>query len=68
MLKRLGSAGLVEQVPYRGVFLTHEGEKLAEESRARHHVVEMFCWRWASARIPRAATRRGSNITSAMKL
>ena len=42
MLKRLGSAGLVEQVPYRGVFLTHEGEKLAEESRARHHVVEMF--------------------------
>lgn len=42
MLKRLGSAGLVEQVPYRGVFLTHEGEKLAEKSRARHHVVEMF--------------------------
>jgi len=42
MLKRLGSAGLVEQVPYRGVFLTGEGEKLAEESRARHHIVESF--------------------------
>ncbi|QKJ86524.1 Transcriptional regulator MntR [Paramixta manurensis] len=42
MLKRLGTAGFVEQVPYRGVFLTREGEKLAEESRARHHIVEMF--------------------------
>jgi len=42
MLKRLSSAGLVEQVPYRGVFLTGEGEKLAAESRARHHIVETF--------------------------
>ncbi len=42
MLKRLNSAGLVEQLPYRGVFLTPEGEALAEQSRARHHVVESF--------------------------
>lgn len=42
MLKRLATAGLVEQVPYRGVFLTGEGEKLAEESRERHHIVETF--------------------------
>jgi len=42
MLKRLATAGLVEQVPYRGVFLTQEGEKLAEESRERHHIVETF--------------------------
>ena len=42
MLKRLSSTGLVEQVPYRGVFLTAEGEKLAEESRARHYIVETF--------------------------
>ncbi len=42
MLKRLSSAGLVEQVPYRGVFLTSEGETLAAESRARHHIVETF--------------------------
>ncbi|MBP2170529.1 manganese-binding transcriptional regulator MntR [Erwiniaceae bacterium BAC15a-03b] len=42
MLKRLATGGLVEQVPYRGVFLTAEGEKLAEESRQRHHIVETF--------------------------
>jgi len=42
MLKRLATGGLVEQVPYRGVFLTAEGEKLAEESRERHHIVETF--------------------------
>ncbi|MNW12378.1 Transcriptional regulator MntR [compost metagenome] len=29
-------------MPYRGVFLTPEGEKLAEESRERHHIVETF--------------------------
>jgi len=42
MLKRLGPTGLVEQVPYRGVFLTAEREKLAEASRVRHHIVETF--------------------------
>ncbi|CAK9884532.1 MAG: Transcriptional regulator MntR [Candidatus Erwinia impunctatus] len=42
MLKRLASSGLVEQIPYRGVFLTREGEALAEASRRRHHIVESF--------------------------
>ncbi|MFB9086553.1 manganese-binding transcriptional regulator MntR [Erwinia tracheiphila] len=42
MLKRLAVGGLIEQVPYRGVFLTAEGEALAEESRKRHHIVETF--------------------------
>lgn len=42
MLKRLATAGLIVQRPYRGVFLTPEGEALAEASRARHHVVETF--------------------------
>ena len=42
MLKKLASTGLVEQVPYRGVFLTAEGESLAEQSRERHHIVENF--------------------------
>ncbi len=42
MLKKLASTGLVEQVPYRGVFLTPEGESLAEQSRERHHIVENF--------------------------
>lgn len=42
MLKRLASIGLIEQIPWRGVFLTSEGEKLAHESRERHNIVENF--------------------------
>lgn len=42
MLKRLASVGLIEQIPWRGVFLTAEGEKLAQMSRERHHIVENF--------------------------
>jgi DtxR family transcriptional regulator, manganese transport regulator len=42
MLKRLAGVGLIEQIPWRGVFLTPEGEKLAQETRERHQVVENF--------------------------
>ena len=42
MLKRLASVGLIEMIPWRGVFLTPEGEKLAQESRERHKLVENF--------------------------
>ncbi|HED1588678.1 TPA: manganese-binding transcriptional regulator MntR [Enterobacter hormaechei subsp. hormaechei] len=42
MLKRLASVGLIEMIPWRGVFLTDEGEKLAQESRERHQIVENF--------------------------
>ncbi|WP_370515949.1 manganese-binding transcriptional regulator MntR [Pantoea sp. Mhis] len=42
MLKRLNTTGLIEQIPYRGVFLTAKGEKLAELNRIRHHIVETF--------------------------
>ncbi|MCE4179354.1 manganese-binding transcriptional regulator MntR [Escherichia coli] len=40
MLKRLASVGLIEMIPWRGVFLTPEGEKLAQGSRERHQLVE----------------------------
>lgn len=42
MLKRLASVGLIEMIPWRGVFLTPEGAKLAQESRERHQLVENF--------------------------
>jgi DtxR family transcriptional regulator, manganese transport regulator len=42
MLKRLAEEGLVSQQPYRGVFLTEMGQRLAAESRERHRVVEAF--------------------------
>ena len=42
MLKRLAKAGYVVQKPYRGTFLTEEGEALAQASRERHQVVESF--------------------------
>ena len=42
MLKRLAIVGLIEQIPWRGIFLTPEGEKLDQESRERHQIVENF--------------------------
>ncbi|WP_407522132.1 manganese-binding transcriptional regulator MntR [Methylobacterium oryzisoli] len=42
MLKRLAEEGLVQQRPYRGVFLTESGRALAEEARERHRIVESF--------------------------
>jgi DtxR family manganese transport transcriptional regulator len=42
MLKRLSIDGFIQQRPYRGVFLTAEGQSLAEMSRERHQVVESF--------------------------
>jgi DtxR family manganese transport transcriptional regulator len=42
MLKRLTEDGLVSQQPYRGVFLTEMGHRLAVEARERHHIVEAF--------------------------
>lgn len=38
-IARLKSAGLVESRPYRGVFLTKEGERLAHKVRRRHQIV-----------------------------
>jgi len=42
MLKRLAEEGLTAQRPYRGVFLTEPGKKLARKSRHRHQIVESF--------------------------
>ncbi|EHV5960231.1 manganese-binding transcriptional regulator MntR [Salmonella enterica subsp. enterica serovar Agona] len=42
MLKRLASLGFIQMIHWRGVFLTPEGEKLAQESRERHQIVENF--------------------------
>ena len=42
MLKRLASVGRIEQIPWRGIIFTAEGEKRAQESRERHQIVENF--------------------------
>jgi len=42
MLKRLVRDGWAVQRPYRGVFLTPEGDALAAECRQRHQTVERF--------------------------
>lgn len=42
MLGRLAAEGLVSRKPYRGVFLTEEGRRVAHESRSRHQTVEAF--------------------------
>ena len=42
MIRRLNDQGLVTNKPYRSLFLTEEGEKMAKVSRARHDVVLHF--------------------------
>lgn len=41
-IQRLQREGLVTAQPYRAIFLTPEGQKLARESRRRHEVVVAF--------------------------
>jgi DtxR family transcriptional regulator, manganese transport regulator len=41
-IQRLRVAGLVNAKPYRSVFLTDAGRKLAEQSRRRHEIVVEF--------------------------
>jgi DtxR family manganese transport transcriptional regulator len=41
-LRRLQDEELIHQEPYRAVFLTDAGRKLADEGRRRHKIVESF--------------------------
>ena len=41
-IQRLQREGLVESRPYRSIFLTQAGRKLAEASREKHQVVRDF--------------------------
>ena len=41
-IQRLQREGLVESRPYRSIFLTQAGKKLAETSRAKHQIVRDF--------------------------
>lgn len=41
-IRRLQRDGLVETKPYRGLFLTEEGERLAKAAKARHDLVVRF--------------------------
>jgi DtxR family manganese transport transcriptional regulator len=41
-LARLQEAGYVHTKPYRAIFLTDSGQKLAEESKKRHETVVAF--------------------------
>ena len=41
-LKRLQDSGLVTQEPYRAIFLTPDGWKLADDGRRKHRIVEGF--------------------------
>ncbi|WP_051540961.1 manganese-binding transcriptional regulator MntR [Ahrensia sp. 13_GOM-1096m] len=42
MLKRLAAEEMIVQRPYRGVFLTDKGTKLAKHCRERHVLVKTF--------------------------
>ena len=42
MVKKLAALGLVELVPYRGVSLTHDGERVALEVIRHHRLLELY--------------------------
>ena len=42
MIARLRQSGLVVTQPYRAIFLTEEGRRIAEASRRRHRIVVAF--------------------------
>ena len=42
MVKKLGSLGLVSHVPYKGVKLTEDGERLALEVIRHHRLLELY--------------------------
>ena len=42
VVRRLEDEGLVQNRPYRSLFLTPDGEALADSSRARHAIVRDF--------------------------
>lgn len=41
-LKRLIDQGLVTQEPYRAIFLTGDGWKMADDGKRKHEIVERF--------------------------
>mgnify|MGYP000245765527 CR=1 FL=1 len=41
-IKRLQSQGYINKEPYRSIFLTVKGQKIASHSRKRHNVVLKF--------------------------
>ena len=41
-LKRLAGHGLVTQEPYRAIFLSPDGWKMAEDGKRKHEIVEKF--------------------------
>ena len=43
-LARLQQAGYVNTRPYRAIFLTDSGRRLAEKSKRRHETVVAFLW------------------------
>ena len=66
MVQRMREAGYVEYTPYRGVILTHEGEKIAMPALRRHRLVEVFLVRvmhydWADAHELSDVFERGVN-------
>ena len=66
MVKRLSQGGYLVHKPYRGVWLTKEGEKIAMPALRRHRLTEVFLVRimnydWASAHELSDVFERGIN-------
>ena len=67
-VQRLQREGLVTSLPYRSIFLTEAGRKLASKARSRHRTVWLFSRPSASPPRQHVPMPRESNITSVPKL
>lgn len=56
-ISRLQQAGFVQAQPYRAIFLTDSGKKLAEKAKLRHEIVVKFL---REVGVPEAAAERDS--------
>lgn len=66
-LKRLQDAGLVTQEPYRSIFLTGDGWKMAEDGRRKHKIVESFLLALGVTRKRPGSIPKASSTTSARR-
>ena len=62
-INRLKREGLVTARPYRGIFLTHTGQAMAERLRARHRLMVELLLAVGSRRKRRKPTPRAWNTT-----
>jgi len=67
MLKRLATVGLIEMIPWRGVFSPRKGRSWRRRAASAIKLSKISCWYWASVLTSPAVTPKGWSITLAKR-